>query len=96
MVSSELKYYEIDQDGFLGVSYSIEELTTRLQWADVVEGAYLVIDSDGWFYEAEEDDDSEYGYKWCITDRQNVNIVMMLKERAHGEQLSSAELDFCR
>lgn len=96
MVSPDLKYYEIDQEGFLGVSYSLAELTTRLQWADVVDGAYLVIDSDGWFYEAEEKDDSDYGYVWQRTDRQNMDIIMMLKEHAHGEQLSSDEFDFCR
>jgi hypothetical protein len=96
MLSPDLKFYDVSRDGWIGVTYSLDELTARLQWSEVCDDDFLVIDSEGWFYEAEENDEAEYGYEWHCTDRQNVDIKVMLAEHAHGEQLSEAELDFCR
>ena len=96
MLTPDLKYYDINREGWIGISHSEAELSARLQWSDVMDGEYIVIDSEGWYYEAEENDESEYGYDWLCTDRQDVNTLMMLKEHAHGEQLSEEELNFCR
>ncbi|MFC4993894.1 hypothetical protein [Rubritalea tangerina] len=96
MEVSVLKYYDIDREGWIGITGSLAETNGRLDLCDVKDGVYLVIDSDGYFYEAREDDESRWGYRWKRTDRREMDIAMMLREHVHGEQLSGDELDFVR
>lgn len=93
---TDLKFYEIDRKGWVGISDSLVEKNDRLAWCDVKEGKYIVIDSDGWLYEAEEDIESRWGYRWKRTDRMHVDLKMILKNYAHNEQISESELNFCR
>ena len=93
---TDLKFYDINREGWIGISESLFGKNERLAWIDVKEGEYIVIDSDGWLYEPRRDEESRYGYRWKRSDRQNVDVQMMLLEHAHGEQLSEDELRFCR
>lgn len=93
---TDLKFYEIDRKGWVGISDSLVEKNDRLAWCDVKEGKYIVIDSDGWLYSAKEDAESRWGYRWKRTDRKNIDLMMVLKNYAHNEQITESELNFCR
>ena len=96
MAQSVLKYYDLNRDGWLGITHSIADTNQRLEWCDVREGEYIVIDSNGWVYMAQEDEDSLWGYHWQRTQIQNIDFKMIVLKYAHGEQLSVAELSFIR
>lgn len=95
-VMTDLKFYEIDREGWVGINDSLVSKNDRLAWADVKEGEYIVIDSDGYLYEAREDPETRWGYRWKRTDRKNIDLKMVLANYAHNEQLTKSELNFCR
>ncbi len=96
MEITTLKYYDVNREGWLGITSSLVETNRRLEWCDVREGEYLVIDSDGWVYKAREDDESRWGYRWKRTDRQDIDAKMVLVQYVHGEHLTEDELNFIR
>lgn len=91
-----LKFYEINREGWIGISDSLAAKNARLEWLDVKDGEYFVIDSEGWIYDARPDEESRYGYRWKRSDRRDIDIKVMLETYADGEQLSEDELNFCR
>ena len=93
---STLKYYDVNRRGWLGVTSSLAATNRRLDWCDVREGEYLVIDSDGWFYHAREDNESHWGYRLKRTGYQDVDTKMVLAQYLHGEHLTEDELNFIR
>lgn len=96
MEASFLRYYDINRQGWIGITSSLAETNGRLDWCDVREGEFLVIDSDGWLYDARPDDESRWGYRWKRSDRREVDIKMILVSYVHGEVLSPDELNFIR
>jgi len=93
---SKLKYYDVNRQGWIGITGSLAATNRRLEWCDVREGVYLVIDSDGWIYEAREDGESRWGYRWERSDRCDIDAKMVLVQYVHGEHLTENELNFIR
>lgn len=96
MLRSSLKYYDVDRKGFIRISDSLLDKNMQLEWSDVQEGRYVVIDSDGWLYEHLPDDSSRWGYRWERSSRRDIDLKMVLKNYVHGEHLTEDELNFVR
>lgn len=96
MEASYLRYYDINRVGWIGITSTLAEMNARLDWCDVQDEEYILIDSDGWLYDARPDDESRWGYRWKRSDRRNVDVKMILQNYVHGEHLSPDELNFIR
>lgn len=92
----DLKFYDIDRNGWVGISETLVEKNDRLSWCDVREGEYIVVDSDGYIYEAKEDEETRWGYRWKRTDRKDIDLKVTLLQYAHNEQMTESDLNFCR
>ena len=91
-----MKLYYIDREGWLGVDESVVDAEQSLEWIDVMDGEYLVIDDAGFLYEPYESEQGYYGYKWRRSSVRRPEVLGVVINYPDGEKLSPEDLRICR
>ena len=95
-MTQPIRYYEIDAEGWVGISVTIEEKNRALEWQDVKENEYLVIDHGGWLYTPVNKESEPWGYYWQRSSKRNSEAAQILKYYDDGDQLGDEDFQTCR
>jgi hypothetical protein len=95
-LSFAMKLYSIDRDGWLGVEESVLDAEQSLEWIDVMDGEFLVIDDAGFLYEPYESEQGYYGYKWRQSPTRRPEVLEVVINYSDCEKLSPKDLRICR
>jgi hypothetical protein len=74
-----LTIYSIDREGYISFYADLEEVEQSLEWIDVENEEYIVIDDGGFLYEPIESSDRTYDYKWQRTLKQDTNLLEIIQ-----------------
>ena len=91
-----MKLYSVDREGWVGIDESVLATEQSLEWIDVTEGEYFVIDDAGFMYEPYESQHGYHGYKWRQTPTRRLEVLEVVTNYRDGEKLSPEDLRRCR
>lgn len=90
-----MQLYSLDRDGWVGIHDGLHD-AEQLEWIDAADAEYLLIDSDGYLYEAHDTGGGFHGYEWKRTGDRRPDIVALIKTYGDNARLSAEDLVRCR
>ena len=91
-----MKIFAVDRDGWLHINENILDAEAYLEWIDVMDGEYLIIDEAGFLYEPYESEQGFNGYKLRQTLTKRPEVLNVVANYQDWEQLSQEDLRKCR
>ena len=91
-----MKIYSVDREGWLHIDESTLDAEGHLEWIDVMDGEYLIIDEAGFLYEPYESKQGYYGYKLRQTHTKRPDVLEVVINYRDGERLFPEDLRKCR
>ena len=87
-----LTFYSIDREGYIALYADLEEVEQSLEWIDVENGEYIVIDDIGHLYEPIKSSDRNYEHKWQRTLKQYTNHLKIIQHYNDDDQMVVKDL----
>ena len=91
-----MKLISVDREGWVGAYDGLAEAEQWLEWIDVVDGEYLLVDHDGFLYEPQQSDRGFHGYEWRRTANRRPELLAVLQGYSDGSKMSAEDLRKCR
>jgi hypothetical protein len=90
-----VRLISVDREGWVATYDGLAD-AEYLEWIDVADGEYLLIDDDGFLYEPHEASGRFYGYEWRRTANKRPELLAVLKGYDDNSKMTLEDLRKCR